>query len=92
VQFLCRNIIRLDQSAGFGAKAPTEHGVTAVRIIRGTFAMSSVDSPSFDLAPLSERKRWETPVVILAAAARETLTNWNTVGPDALATVTSSGS
>ena len=54
--------------------------------------MSSVDSPSFDLAPVSERKRWETPVVILAAAARETLTNWNTVGPDALATVTSSGS
>jgi hypothetical protein len=92
MQFLCRNIIRLDQRARFGAKAPTEHGVTAVLIIWGTFAMSSVDSPFFDLASFSERKRWETPVVILAAAARETLTSWNTVTPDAQATVTSSGS
>jgi len=63
-----------------------------MRIIRGTFAMSSVDSPSFDLAPSSERKRWETPVVILAAAARETLTSFNTASPDATATVTTMGS
>jgi len=63
-----------------------------MRIIRGTFAMSSVDSPSFDLAPSSERKRWETPVVILAAAARETLTNFNTAGADSLATSPSQGS
>ena len=54
--------------------------------------MSSVDSPSFDLAPSSERKRWETPVVILAAAARETLSSFNTSIPDALATSTSQGS
>ena len=60
--------------------------------IFGGFAMSSVDSPSFELAPSIERKRWERPVVILAAAARETLTSHNTNIPDALATSTSQGS
>jgi hypothetical protein len=54
--------------------------------------MSSTDETSFGQDPSNKRKRWETPVVIVAAAANETLTNWNTVGPDALATVTSSGS
>jgi hypothetical protein len=63
-----------------------------MRIIRGTFAMSSVDSPSFGLAPSIERKRWETPVVILAAAARETLTSFNTAIPDISATSASQGS
>jgi len=29
--------------------------------------MSSVDTPSFEPAPTIERKRWETPVVILAS-------------------------
>jgi hypothetical protein len=54
--------------------------------------MSSTGEPSFGPEPSNQRKQWETPVVILAAAARETLTNWNTIGPDAQATVTTSGS
>jgi len=63
-----------------------------MRIIRGTFAMSSVDSPSFNLVPSSERKRWETPVVILASAQRETLSNLNTNAVDAVYSTTSIGS
>jgi len=52
--------------------------------------MSSVDSPSFDLGTSNERKRWETPVVIVASAQRETLSNANTGGVDGIATTGSS--
>src|ERR1700749_949273 len=38
----------------------------------GEFAMSSVDTSSFEQAPSTERKRWETPVVILASAQLNT--------------------
>jgi len=61
-------------------------------IIRGTFAMPSVDSPSFDLAPSNERKRWETPVVIVGSAQRETLSNLNTGAVDSVYSTTSIGS
>jgi len=52
--------------------------------------MSSVDSPSFDLAPSNERKRWETPIVIVGSPQRETLSNVNTGGVDGIATTGSS--
>jgi|GEM_PF-1706532 len=61
-----------------------------MRILGGTFAMSSVDSPSFDLAPSNERKRWETPIVIVGSPQRETLSNVNTGGVDGIATTGSS--
>ncbi|WP_157093962.1 hypothetical protein [Sphingomonas mali] len=71
---------------------PAEHGVTVMRIIRGAFAMSSVDSPSFELAPSNERKRWETPIVIVGSAQRETLSNFNSGGIDVVYTASSIGS
>jgi len=54
--------------------------------------MSSADETSFDLELSNERKRWETPVVILASAERATLTSFNTILPDTQATSTSQGS
>lgn len=54
--------------------------------------MSSTDETSFDLELSNKRKRWETPVVILASAERATLTSFNTIIPDAQATSTSQGS
>jgi len=54
--------------------------------------MSSTDETAFDLELSNKRKRWETPLVILASAERATLTNFNTVGPDAAATSPSQGS
>jgi hypothetical protein len=55
-----------------------------MRIIRGTFAMSSVDSPSYELAPSIERKRWETPVVIVASTQHSTR-QYSTSGVDLIA-------
>jgi hypothetical protein len=53
-----------------------------MRIIRGVFAMSSVDQVSFQPDGATERKRWETPTVIVGSAQRETLSNANTGGVD----------
>lgn len=39
-----------------------------------------------------QRKRWETPVVIVASAQRETLSNQNSGGIDVVYTNTSIGS
>jgi hypothetical protein len=36
-------------------------------MLRGNFAMSSTDAPSFEPTPSAERKRWATPVVIVAS-------------------------
>ena len=44
--------------------------------------MSSVDPTSERLDAPVERKRWETPTVILGTARRNTLSALNTVGPD----------
>jgi hypothetical protein len=53
-----------------------------MRIIRGIFAMSSVDQVSLQPDGTTERKRWETPIVIVGSAQRETLSNANTGGVD----------
>lgn len=50
----------------------------------GDFAMSSADETSFDLAPSNERKRWETPGVILAAPQHSTR-QYSTSGVDGIA-------
>jgi hypothetical protein len=63
-----------------------------MRIIRGIFAMSSVDQVSLRPGGATERKRWETPVVIVAAAERQTLSNQNSGGVDVVYTSTSIGS
>ncbi len=42
----------------------------------------SVDHSSLSSADTPERKRWETPSVILGAARTNTLSNVNTLGPD----------
>ena len=47
--------------------------------------MSSVDTPSFEPAPSTERKRWETPVVILASTQHSTRA-YSTSGVDGIAT------
>ena len=52
------------------------------RIIRGIFAMSSVDQVSLQPDGVTQRKRWETPTVIVGSAQRETLSNANTGGVD----------
>jgi hypothetical protein len=52
--------------------------------------MSSVDQVSFQPDGASERKRWETPIVIVGSAQRETLSNANTGGVDGVATTGSS--
>lgn len=44
--------------------------------------MPPVEQNSVDSANVVERKRWETPVVIVASAQRETLSNKNTGGID----------
>ncbi|MGN6817498.1 MAG: hypothetical protein ACTHJR_02370 [Sphingomonas sp.] len=46
--------------------------------------MSSADETSFDLAPSNERKRWETPGVILAAPQHSTR-QYSTSGVDGIA-------
>lgn len=46
--------------------------------------MSSVDSPSYELAPSIERKRWETPVVIVASTQHSTR-QYSTSGVDLIA-------
>lgn len=54
-------------------------------VIRGIFAMLSIDQVSVQLGDATERKRWETPVVIVASAQRETLSNVNTGAIDGVA-------
>lgn len=44
--------------------------------------MCSVDTASSKQAVSTERKPWETPVVIVASTQRETLSALNTVGVD----------
>jgi uncharacterized metal-binding protein len=44
--------------------------------------MSSVDQISHQLGVAVERKRWETPTVTVAAAERQTLSNFNSGGVD----------
>lgn len=44
--------------------------------------MPSVDPTSIRPVNSSERKRWETPSVILGSARRNTQSNLNTVGVD----------
>ena len=44
--------------------------------------MSSVDPTSERMDAPMERKRWETPTVILGTARRNTLSALNTLGPD----------
>jgi hypothetical protein len=44
--------------------------------------MSSVHQISFQPGEATERKRWETPTVIVGSAQRETLSNANTGGVD----------
>jgi hypothetical protein len=44
--------------------------------------MSSVHQISFQPGEATERKRWETPTVIVGSARRETLSNANTGVPD----------
>jgi hypothetical protein len=61
-----------------------------MRIIRGIFAMSSVDQVSLQSDGATERKRWETPTVILGSARRRTQSNVNTAGVDGIATTGSS--
>jgi hypothetical protein len=56
-----------------------------MRIIRGIFAMSSVDQVSLQSDGATERKRWETPVVILASAQHSTRA-YTTSGVDGIAT------
>jgi hypothetical protein len=52
--------------------------------------MSSVDQISPRTGVASERKRWETPTVILGSARRRTQSNQNTGGVDGIATTGSS--
>lgn len=47
--------------------------------------MSSVDQVSFQPDGAMERKRWETPTVILGSARRRTQSNVNTGGIDGIA-------
>jgi hypothetical protein len=54
-------------------------------INRGISAMSSVDQVSFQPDGAMERKRWETPTVILGSARRRTQSNVNTGGIDGIA-------
>ena len=54
--------------------------------------MSSVDQVSLQPDGPTERKRWETPVVIVAAAERQTLSNQNSGGVDIVYSTTSIGS
>lgn len=54
--------------------------------------MSSVDQISLQSGVAVERKRWETPTVIVAAAERQTLSNQNSGGVDVVYTTTSIGS
>ncbi len=54
--------------------------------------MLSADKTSLESVLPNERKRWETPVVILASARRETLSNLNTVHQDVVLSTTSVGS
>ena len=44
--------------------------------------MSSVDQVSLQSDGATERKRWETPTVILGSARRRTQSNVNTAGVD----------
>ena len=52
--------------------------------------MSSVDHSGLTSVDTVERKRWETPSVILGAARTNTLSNVNTLGVDGVATTGSS--
>jgi len=52
--------------------------------------MSSVDQVSLQSGGAVERKRWETPTVILGSARRHTQSNVNTAGVDGIATTGSS--
>jgi hypothetical protein len=54
--------------------------------------MSSIDTSSLQPTGSTERKRWETPVVIVASAERQTLSNQNSGGVDVVYTSTSIGS
>lgn len=54
--------------------------------------MSSVDQISLQPGVAVERKRWETPTVIVGSAQRETLSNFNTNAVDAVYSTTSIGS
>lgn len=57
-------------------------GIAANRRVRGNFAMRSVDVTSPQQVFGAERKTWETPVVIVASAQRDTLSTINTGGVD----------
>ncbi len=54
--------------------------------------MPPVEQNSGDPDSAIQRKRWETPVVIVASAQRETLSNVNTGGVDYVYSTTSGGS
>lgn len=54
--------------------------------------MLPVEQNTGDSDSVLERKRWETPVVIVASTQRQTLSNLNTVGTDKVYTVSSIGS
>ena len=58
----------------------------------GETAMLPVEQNTGDSDSVLERKRWETPVVIVASTQRQTLSNLNTVGTDKVYTVSSIGS
>lgn len=52
--------------------------------------MSLIETSSLQPAGSIERKRWETPIVIVGSTRRETLSNVNTPAVDAIATTGSS--
>lgn len=54
--------------------------------------MPPVEQNSGDSDNVLKRKRWETPIVIIASTQRQTLSNFNTLGPDVVYSASSIGS